>query len=800
MKKDNYIFSYEQARIANVSQVGSKAYNTAYSNVHGLQVPEGVIFPIKAFVSYLNGVNLDALFLEIKESFSDAKTLIVRSSALGEDSEEASFAGQYLSLICLNKVAEIKDACEACWNSFSSQNVKAYKKAMKEPSVYNQNSMGLLIQRMINASSSGVCFTKDPLSEQKNVFVINAVHGMGESLVSGEVVADQYAFDIDAQIVVERSNGRQSFWRSPECPQKLIPLPLHLQHKQVLNSMQIEEIVQLARKSVKLFGSSQDIEWAYEGNRLFLLQARPITSVAQKREFELWTRDNVADVIPDAVTPLTWSLVKKATNNAFKNAIRDLGFPFETGELFKVFDGRVYFNQTAYQKMLNPDIKRNPIFLVKIGFKYIKLVFTLKNKVSSMTDEFWEGLNSFSSSASSAIIKLKRFLDKYMAIHIRIAVLMELGFLVIRALIKSYVPKDQENTIIDGLVTGLNEIESTASGEALWELASMIKDNGELTEVILSSPDKRVPDILRTWEGDYGDEWKEFLNKYGYASLKEFEIYYPRWAEDPSFIANTLKQYIKENGRIDLKTRKTGCSQKRMESERMLLKNIPFFYYLPLKFYIRHVRQCSIWRERIKQKLVRIMAEIRRQAIVFAEKSEIEPSENVFFLYLEEISQLKGGSIQAEFLKEIATRKKNWQMLKRKNPHKEIRVFDDGRQIRVPYLSGTGSKINGMPLSSGKATGPARVITDTTQMDGFKSGDILVAPSTNPSWTPLFTLAGAIVTDMGNYLSHGSIVARELGIPAVGNLFDATKRIKDGQIIFVDGDSGLVQLSQDEIP
>ncbi|MBW1855797.1 MAG: hypothetical protein JRJ00_14150, partial [Deltaproteobacteria bacterium] len=180
MKRDNYIFSYEQACIANVSQVGSKAYNTAYSNVHGLRVPEGVILPIKTFESYLNGANLDALFLKIKESFPDAKNLIVRSSALAEDSEEASFAGQYLSLICLSKVTEIKNGCEACWDSFSSQNVKAYKKAIKGPSVYNQNSMGLLIQRMINASSSGVCFTKDPLNEQKNVFIINAVHGMGE--------------------------------------------------------------------------------------------------------------------------------------------------------------------------------------------------------------------------------------------------------------------------------------------------------------------------------------------------------------------------------------------------------------------------------------------------------------------------------------------------------------------------------------------------------------------------------------------------------------------------------------------
>ena len=170
----------------------------------------------------------------------------------------------------------------------------------------------------------------------------------------------------------------------------------------------------------------------------------------------------------------------------------------------------------------------------------------------------------------------------------------------------------------------------------------------------------------------------------------------------------------------------------------------------------------------------------------------------LFFLTAKEISKLKDNSISTELLGKIAKRKKNWEKWERQKPYKEIRVFDDNRQMKIPYLSGAGSHLNGMPLSSGKATGPARVITDPTKMDGFNLGDVLVAPSTNPSWTPLFTLAGAIVTDMGNYLSHGAIVARELGIPSVGNVFDATERIKDGQIIFVDGDKGIIHINDNK--
>ena len=314
----------------------------------------------------------------------------------------------------------------------------------------------------------------------------------------------------------------------------------------------------------------------------------------------------------------------------------------------------------------------------------------------------------------------------------------------------------------------------------------------------MNGPDKSIPDILITWGGIYAKKWHQFLDHYGHSSLKEFEIYYPRWVEDPSFIIATLKQYVLKGETIDPETKKRLRAEKRMESERMLLKSIPLLYHLPLKFYINHVRQCSIWRESIKQKLVRIMAEIRKQALAFANEKAIDPFENVFFLSLEEILQFKDNFIPAKFFEEISRRKNNWEKWEKQKAYREIRVYADGRQIKVPYLTETGNHLNGLSLSSGKCTGPARVIMDPSQMDSFNFGDILVTRSINPSWTPLFTLAGAIVTDMGNYLSHGAIVARELGIPAVGNVFYATKRIKDGQIIFVDGDSGIVQLDQDE--
>ena len=797
MQANNYILTYNQVYKAGAVQVGTKAFNVACCNEYGFLVPEGIVLPVQAFASYLSGDNLAELFLNIEKFFDDAPSLIVRSSALGEDRAEISYAGQYLSMVCNNSATEIKTACDACWSSCFSSTVEAYQNVMKQGDLESDTGMGLLIQKVINASSSGVCFTKDPLKGNKDVFIINAVHGLGESLMAGDVVADHYEFDIKESKVINRITGKQTHWRSLENLQALSPLPQQLLRKQVLTATQIEEITRMAQRAVELFQNELDIEWAYEGKELFLLQARPITSVAQKRKYELWTRDNVADVIPDAVTPLTWSVVQGATNNGFKETIQGLGFPPTQNDLFKIFDGRAYFNQTAYQGLVNMLLfrKRDPGFLLKVSAKYLLLLSSLKKEVDQLEDKFWESFNTLSvHPGASAISALKDYLDKCMATHIRIAILMELGLLVIRKLIERYMPEHQANSTLDGLVTGLQEIESTASAEALWELACLIKDNEDLRETITSGPDKSVPNILITEGGICSEKWRHFVDHHGHSSLREFEIYYPRWSENPSFVVGTLKHYIHEGEDINPEQIKASRLQKRMESERVVLKGTPLLYHLPLRFYIKHVRQCSIWRESIKQKLVRIMAEIRKQALVFADENAIDPIENVFFLTLEEISQLEDNSIPSELLGKITTRKKNWEKWGKQEAYKEIRVYADGRQVKVPYLTGISRNLTGMPLSSGKYTGVARVIIDPNQIDSFNFGNILVTQSTNPSWTPLFTLAGAIVTDMGNYLSHGAIVARELGIPAVGNLFDATKRIKNGQVIFVDGDNGIVCL------
>jgi len=800
LQTNRFMLTYDQVSEVDSKEVGIKALNITRCNDAGFQVPDGIVVPIQSFFAYVRGENLETLFQAIEHHFSGNKRVIVRSSALGEDGPVISYAGQYLSLICSNSVTEIKEACEACWSSYFGKNIKTYHKAIRETNLRKGQGMALLIQDLVNASSSGVCFTKDPLNGEKGVFIINAVHGLGEALMAGEVVADHYEFDIERGKTIDHITGKQTLWRSPESPQGLSPLPQHLLGKRVLTANQIEEIARCAQKAGEFFQDHLDIEWAYGGEELFLLQVRPITRVAKKRDFELWTRDNVADVIPDAVTPLTWSVVKDATNNGFRKVIGELGFPYEPADLFRVFDGRVYCNLTAYQKLheLPTEKSKTSLLIIKVGLNYLRLLVSLKNRVAHLQEKFLEGLkDTRGKSRASTIEALREYLSKYMATHILVTFLMDIGLLVTRRLMGKNIATSGTSSAIDNLVIGLNEVESTASREALWELACRIKEDEKLAETIRNSYVESVPDILRGWGRPYGDMWQDFINRHGHSSLREFELYFPRWAEDPSFVITILKNYMIECQDIDFETEKRIREETRREAEKSLLRRAPFAYRPFLRYYNKHIQQCTIWRESIKQKIVKIMAEIRTQATNFAKDKGIKPFEGVFFLTVPEIAEYENNPISPDILEEIGRRRSEWERWQAKEAFREIRVFTNGQTIKIPHLGRSGKKIQGLGLSSGKYSGRAKIIIDPGDAASFQMGDILVTRSTNPSWTPLFVLAGAIVTDMGNYLSHGAIVARELGIPAVGNLLDATARIKDGQTIEVDGHTGTVTLSRE---
>jgi rifampicin phosphotransferase len=792
-----FIVPFSEAVEAGISNVGGKAYSLACCASLGICIPKGLVLSTKAYQAYAKGKFPDSIYLALQDQFKDTPRLIIRSSGIEEDERETSFAGQFLSVVSSNEIQIIKNSVEACWRSYSSHEADVYRKLLAKKKRERESGMAVLVQQLLNASASGVCFTADPLTGKKEKVIINSVHGLGETLMSGEVISDHYEFDVEDGSISRKISGEQTQWRSSDHPNTLCPLPKNLVGRPVLTDAQIEGVVHLAKSAESLLKTPLDVEWAFEGKTLYLLQVRPITSFTKKTVFTLWTRDNVADVIPDAVTPLTWSIVDDASNKSFNIFASLLGLFDKPVRLFELFDGRVYFNQTAYGNLFISLSQHGRQFkhFFQVVWRYVYLIFVSNRRAAYLKRSFPKVLRSISAETSALRIRrLKNHLEEYMAVHIQVVGLLELGFLAVRTAVRKSMPEINQAAVVDGIVKGLGKIESTYSGEALQNLAQLIMKDQALTEAIISAPVQLVPRILCEWGVPYREKWRGFLERFGHSSLKEFEIFYPRWDDDPSFIVETLKRQLCDNQDSSRSITERDLQREGFKAERLLLRSSPFVYYLPLKFYIHHIKACSVWRELLKQRIVKIMAEIRKAALLYATEKEIFPRENVFFISLDEVLQYADCPIPADLAGKAAERKNSWKKSCLEEPFMEIRVYPDGRQMKTPYIVNHGESMNGTPLSSGKYMGKARIVLDPADLGSFNWGDILVAPSTNPSWTPIFALAGAIVTDMGNYLSHGAIVARELGIPAVGNLFCATKRIKDGQIIAVDGDEGIIQI------
>ncbi len=793
---DEFLVPYGSVFPKDESEVGMKGYRLAKCSASGFRIPQGFILPVNIFRRHLQGDHLNLIYSSITARFKDTRKLIIRSSCLQEDQEKISYAGRYLSKICNNDINDIEEACDACWASYDYSTREENYVVAGDKKQSAIGGMALIVQRLLNASSAGVCFTADPLDRREGSIVINAVHGLGEAITNGEVVSDHYEYNLSKDLAISRITGRQKFWKTWNNPELLQPVPERLLGNRVLSDTQIYEVGNMAKKAEELFKAPVDIEWAYEGDRLYLLQVRPITTLGKKEEMTLWTRDNVADVIPDPVTPLTWAIVGEVTNDSFNNVVTTLGLPWDPTVLFRTFDGRIYFNRTAYERIsgIGEELKGSPRLLFGVLFRYVLAVSRLRRKVTNIDKSFRDKLKIISAGdTASAIVALKTYLNTCMRVHFQITILMDIGFAVIRKIAARYLPLEDVSRVIDSLVTGLKSIESTQLTYSLYELAGLIAKNKELKKAIESSSDRDVPGALRNYGENYSIMWERLLEQYGYSSLKEFELYFPRWADDPTFFVTTLRQYLEEREKLIPLKDLSNRIQVRTKAEETILGSAPWSIRPALKYFVKHVQHCSIWRESVKQKLVRIIAEVRKHAIEFASRYSIVPTENVFFLTLDEMVHFEKSAIQGELMVQLIERKEIWERQCAQESFREICEYAHGRQVKVPYFSEETGDMRGMPLSSGTYVGPATLMLDPNDSDCFKKGDVLVTHSVNPSWTPLFGLAGAIVVDMGNYLSHGAIIARELGIPAVGNVFSATKGIRTGDTLYVDGDKGIVR-------
>lgn len=551
-------------------------------------------------------------------------------------------------------------------------------------------------------------------------------------------------------------------------------------------------------------------------------KSRCIDAVSEK--VAIWTRDNVGEVIPDVITPLSWSTLAPIVKDAFDYLNHQLGSSNCQARYLDCFHGRVYINTTAYQSVqqsMNPFTGKagaDMLSHLSWGIVYVPwslcfLPLQIRKSLATVPGEIrkLENLNLKTLSSDeilNRIANLQSLLKSCMRIHLAGTMVGETYASLLRSLTRKW--SSQPSTIPNSVFfTGLSGMKSAQSGIELWKISKEALQNEKIREIITKNEPSEALSILETLEDgkEFASQFKDFMRKYGSFSLQEFELSYPRWANDPAFVLKTVRNYMLPGNSDDpLKFEKIQRA-KRVKATQEIRKDLSSFKSaLPFKRAIFEAilfaaQHYVVWRENMKQNFVLAYGQLHKfyseLANRFVDRNLLEEEKDFYFLTAEEIGQIIGGQIKSERINELVTARKREKEanLKLDAPS----VIEVGRGFNQEVAKEIGSKDTAFPIilkgigcSMGRTTGKAQVVLDPSASGKFEKGGILVAPFTSPSWTPLFLTARAIVAEVGGTSSHGAIVAREYGIPCVTSVKNATKIIRNGDVLTVDGEQGIV--------
>lgn len=707
----------------------------------------------------------------------------VRSSASSEDLPSASFAGQLESYLNIGSFPDLLDAIRNCWASLWSPRVIHYR--YQKGIGQLKAGMAVIVQIMVPAQVAGVMFTANPINNSRDEYYIEAVKGLGESLVLGETNADRYvvnhaSLEIISKHIVETSP--------------------------FLDDLAIKRLANEGKKINFMYDLHQDVEWAYYRGEIFLLQTRPITtledeepSIVNKQTLNPIQKDiltNVNERFPDPILPMDGIIAKLYYKSLF-DAYKNLGF--------KVPD----MDWTKVEKGLFPEFFVPPAIEPKIG-RFLKYKELLKFKVDSLWSENEEILNHY-------LTLLKKVEQKDFPLEVTLEYLQDALKDFERALTLRYIIYiqytqlyktlsrlleslygEEGKSLCEDLVAGSPQI-TMELNEKLVGLASLaIKLN--LDDLLLKSSDNEVLGLLQKKED--GDRFlislTNFLDTYGDRELSQGlgGIATTTWREKPEVVIGMLKGMLASES-LHLPSNETlhGRQQKAKETlaslkPRGLLKFFPHSNWI--NRLVEASKEYNSFRENSHYYLTQVMTVLRSLFLTIGGKlvkrGILDDREDIMYLTYFEFRDLVYSLYNCQKISKlemddtIIARKERQKRRQKKWGNRHIVIDAEGLNI----LKGVGA-------SSGKVSGPCRIIKKYEDLSLLKPGEILVAQQTNPAWTPVFSFIGGVVVEYGGAISHAAIIAREYGIPAIMGIEGVTSILQDGEILTLDGRKGLVQ-------
>jgi phosphohistidine swiveling domain-containing protein len=814
----NLIRDFQEIEAGDLEAVGGKGLSLGQLARAGLPVPPGFCVTTDAYRAGANGVGLpEPLAAQVLDAYRrlGAGLVAVRSSATSEDGQADSFAGQQETILGVQGEEDLLTALNRCWASLHTDRARAYRQ--KRDIADADLAMAVVVQRLVAAEASGVLFTRDPLDAEGKRMMIEAAWGLGESVVSGRVTPDRYHIDRESGRLVRQEIAVKPTMVGVTGP---LPVPSDQQSRPCLQDEQLKQLAEFGRRIEAFYGDARDVEWAWADGQFWVLQARPITTAGafereQVRREEIatlvakaepggtvWARYNLAEVLP-APTPMTWSIVRRfmSGRGGLGLMYRDLGFdpdPIIDEEGFiDLICGRPYVNLSREPQLFFRDfpyghsfatLKANPeralypqpivlpertsgrfwLRLPVIFYKMLRAHSRMKRESASFNELL----------RNETFPRFAHEVEAEHQVDVRRRSPQELLDTLnhwIRLTLDDFARRSLRPSVFAGLAVA-NLERGLARHLPADEAAKQAR---ALLGGVRADPEADLPAALQQLtQGQVTRVW--FLERFGHRGPKEMELAEPRWADEPELLPRSGTRQNPDPGAPS-----TGIL-----ANSATIAELPGKLQRALEPELEKARTYFGLRETAKHYLMMGYALIRRILVELDRRHQL--GGGIFYLLPEELPRLVAG----EDFREVIAERRRRRTLALSLEAPPVLFSDDLEAIGRPMAVAGGKEMKGTPLSAGVAEGPALVLQEPIDPAQAPEEYVLVCPSTDPAWVPLFLRAKALVMETGGVLSHGAIVAREFGLPAVAGIPAVHQRIEPGQFLHVDGNTGQVVLPE----
>lgn len=771
--------------------------------------------------------------LQRTRSALNGSVLAVRSSAAAEDGQDASFAGQLESVLGVTSPGQLEDAIRAVWASLWSERSLLYARHRGLGSMH----MGVIVQEQVSARYSGVLFTRNPVAVAPGEeCVIEYTAGLGDRLVAGEITPNRARVrHSDLSVIRDDASAGST---EPALPETTLV-----------------QLARIGLELEQALGAPQDVEWSVDGEGVVLLQARPVTATAAGQV--VWTNANIAENFPGVVSPFLYSIVARGYTAYFRNLGLGFGVSRRRiaamsgvlREIVGLQGGRLYYNLTNIHTALylapgGPWLARwFNLFtgarefprVAEVRANAVQRLFELA-RVGVLTT--WKYLR-----VHRRIARFERAVDRYAdATHPRLLAAKRLpelasdlrGFLDIRlnrwndaaladtaamvccGALKYVLPRTgtgpEDETVQGTLLSGLEGIASARPIVELWKLSREIRGDAALRSLFAGAAAAEIVTRLASPEfAGFRERFDRYLEVWGFRYSQELMLTNPTPREDPLPVIRLLQRYANEDGRGPQEVSASQRVIREQVTDRISTRLTPqaWLRWLPLsnagrfRWVLRSAQGSILLRERARMKQALLYTRLRHVMLRIGEElaapGHVDDREAVFQLEVDEVLALVDGTLAPERARESIRRRREEQQRFAGIEPPDSLVLARGAHWQPEHAAPVTARgradpsLRGSCACGGTVEGIAAVVLDVRDADRVRAGDILVTRQTDPGWAAVFFLIKGLVIERGGMLSHGAIIAREYGIPAVVGVPEATLLIRTGDRLRVDGDRGVIE-------